>query len=214
MPRIAPRLLLVAPCVLLVGLLALQVWTEGPVTRVDQHVTLWLAAHRQPWLTRAMLLVSAAHQTWRLLAVTALLVAWLAIRRSWHLMPWLGVVPAGMLLNVALKNFFLRPRPELHEPLVRLATLSFPSGHAVAATVFYGAVGALVFAHSRRRGVRAAACVLGGLVVLLVAFSRVYLGAHYLSDVVAGIAVGGVCLALVPPPPDAAAEPRPAAVPE
>jgi membrane-associated phospholipid phosphatase len=181
---------------LLVGLLALQVWTEGPVTRIDQQVTLWLAAHRQASLTRAMLFVSAAHQTGKLLAFAALLAAWLAIRREWRLALRLLVIPVGMLLNVALKNLFMRPRPQLDEPLVQLATFSFPSGHAVASTVFYGSLCALAFARWRGAGARAAAVAMAMLMVLLVTFSRVYLGAHYLTDVVAGVAVGTICLVL------------------
>ena len=99
-----------------------------------------------------------------------------------------------MLLNVGLKNVFTRPRPVFEEPLVHLSTFSFPSGHAVASTVFYGALCALVLAHARSPAARAAAIVATVVMVLLVCFSRVYLGAHYLSDVVAGVCVGTLCL--------------------
>lgn len=190
------RLALVVACLLLVTVLGLQVWTDGPVTRLDADLTHWLAGRRQPWLTRAMLLVSEAHQTVRLLAVTALVAAWLAIRRDWPLLPRLLVVPAGMLLNAGLKQLFMRPRPQLDDPLVQLATLSYPSGHAVASTVFYGAACALVFARCRGPVARTLAVVAAVAMVLVVMFSRVYLGAHYLSDVVAGAAVGSLCLVL------------------
>jgi undecaprenyl-diphosphatase len=193
----ARRLALVLACIVLVALLALQVWTGGPVTRLDQRVTLWLAAHRSAALTAFMLLVSAAHQTKWLLAVTLLVAAGLAWRRDWPEVARLAVVPAGMLLNAGLKNVFGRPRPHLQDPLVHLLTLSFPSGHAAGSTVFYGALCALVFAHCRSRAIRATAVALASLIVMLVMFSRVYLGAHYLSDVVAGVAVGAICLALL-----------------
>lgn len=215
-----PRAALVIACLLLVALLGLQVWTDGPLTRIDEQVTLWLATNRQPWLTRAMLFVSTAHQTSQLLAATVLIAAWLAIRREWRALPILLVVPAGMLLNVGLKSFFMRPRPMLDEPLVQLATLSFPSGHAVASTVFYGAACGLVFARSRRRVVRAAALAIAVAMVLVVMFSRVYLGAHFLTDVIAGVAVGTACLALFLVPLErlatgqAPAEPRAPAQPE
>lgn len=192
---VTARLALVLACLLLVFLLALQVFIEGPVTQLDLELTRWLAAHRQVEVTRLMLFVSAAHQTAKVLAFTALLAAWLAIRRNWSLLPRLLVVPTGMLLNAELKLVFLRPRPHLDEPLVQLVTQSFPSGHAVAATVFYGAACALVFAHTRSRLARALAAGLAVAMVLLVCASRVYLGAHYLSDVVAGVAVGTICLA-------------------
>jgi undecaprenyl-diphosphatase len=143
-----------------------------------------------------MLLVSAAHQTKWLLAVTLVIAAVFAWRRHWPQVARLGVVPVGMLLNAGLKNVFRRPRPQLPDPLVHLATLSFPSGHAAASTVFYGALCALVFARWRSGAVRAAAIGVSAVMVLLVAFSRVYLGAHYLSDVVAGVALGAICLAL------------------
>lgn len=198
MPRIhhGRRLALVLACILLIALLALQVWSDGPVTRLDQQVTLWLAAHRRAWLTGFMLLVSAAHQTKWLLAATLLVALWLAWRRNWAQLARLGVVPAGMLLNAGLKTVFQRPRPHLQDPLVHLLTLSFPSGHAAASTVFYGALCALAFARWRRRAIRVVAVGLASAMVLLVAFSRVYLGAHYLSDVTAGVAVGAICLAL------------------
>jgi len=210
---VARRLALVLACVLTVGLLALQVWTDGPVTRLDEQVTLWLAAHRQPALTRVMLLVSDAHQTSRLLAVTALVAVWLALRRQGRQLARLAVVPAGMLLNAGLKQVFMRPRPALDDPLVRLATLSFPSGHAAASTVFYGALCALVFARFRQPALRAGAVAIAVAMVLAVTFSRVYLGAHYLSDVVAGVAAGTFCLTvclgllpLAPPGPGRAAD--------
>jgi membrane-associated phospholipid phosphatase len=192
----AGRLALVLACALLVALLALQVWTEGPVTRLDLRVTLWLAAHRSTGLTAFMRLVTNAHQTKWLLAATLAVAAWLAWRRHWPQVARLAVVPAGMLLNAGLKNLFQRPRPLAGEPLVHLLTLSFPSGHAAGSTVFYGALCALAFARWRSRAARATAVSLATLMVLLVTFSRVYLGAHYLSDVVAGIAVGAICLAL------------------
>jgi membrane-associated phospholipid phosphatase len=192
----AGRLAVVLACLVLVALLAFQVWTDGPVTRLDLRVTLWLAAHRTASLTGFMLLVSAAHENKWLLAVTLAVAVWLGWRHQWPQAARLAVVPAGMLLNAGLKNVFQRPRPHLQDPLVHYLTLSFPSGHAAGSTVFYGAVCALVFARWRNRTIRAVAVGLAALMVLLVAFSRVYLGAHYLSDVVAGVAVGGVCLAL------------------
>jgi undecaprenyl-diphosphatase len=183
-------------CAAVVALLAVQVLTQGPMTQVDQAVTLALAARRQPWLTEGMLWIADAHETVKLLAITALVAMWRVWRRDAGALRLLLVVPVAMLLNVALKVLMQRPRPQLHEPLVHLATFSFPSGHAVASTVFYGVMCALVFTHARSRAVRSAAALVAVAMVLLVAFCRVYLGAHYLSDVIAGVAVGIACLAV------------------
>ena len=160
------------------------------------RVSAWLAAHRTPGMTQAMLLASNVHETVKLLAVALAVAAWRRWRGDRAGAQSLLVVPVAELLNVGLKHVFHRMRPTVAEPLVHLSTFSFPSGHAVASTVFYGALCALAWRHTRSRGLRVLACVLGALLVSLVAFSRVYLGAHYASDVVAGIAVGTVCLAL------------------
>jgi tripartite-type tricarboxylate transporter receptor subunit TctC/membrane-associated phospholipid phosphatase len=137
-----------------------------------------------------MLLVSSVHQTGKLLAVSALLAVVLALHQGLAAGRPLLVVPLGMLVNLGLKDLFQRARPVFEDPLVQLATYSFPSGHAVASTVFYGALCVLVFAHTRSRAARAAACALGMAMVALVCFSRVYLGAHFPGDVLAGVAVG------------------------
>lgn len=194
--RTPPLLAPVLACLLLLAVLAQQVLAQGALTRVDQQLTLMLAAHRQPWLTPAMLWIADAHENVPLLAFTALVALWRVWRHDRAALRMLAVVPAGMLLNVGLKHLLQRPRPELPEPLVHLATFSFPSGHAVASTVFYGALCALVFTRVRSPVLRVLAALVGVVMVLLVAFNRVYLGAHYLSDVIAGIAVGLVCLAL------------------
>jgi undecaprenyl-diphosphatase len=186
----------VLACLAVVMLLALQVMTQGPMTRIDEAVTLFLASHRQPWLIQLMLWISDAHETLKLLAIAALVALWRGWRHDRAALRLLPVVPAGMLLNVGLKHLMQRPRPDLPEPLVHLVTYSFPSGHAVASTVFYGAMAALVFSHVRSPALRALAGVVAVVMVLLVTFSRVYLGAHYLSDVIAGVAVGIVCLIL------------------
>ena len=103
-------------------------------------------------------------------------------------------VPGGLVLNALLKLAFERARPALDHPLVHLTTFSFPSGHATGATVWWGFV--LVLWCSSRPG--AAARIAGTIavvaVVLLTALSRVYLGAHYPSDVLAGIAEGTLWL--------------------
>lgn len=186
--------LLPLACLAVIALLAWQVLSLGPVTVLDAQLTAWLAARRQPWLNAFMLAVTNGNDTVRLLGATVLIAFWRIWRQQQKDLACLAAVPAGMLLNVGLKNLFARPRPLLEEPLVHLSTFSFPSGHAVASTVFYGALCALVLAHARSPATRAAAIIAAVGMVLLVCFSRVYLGAHYLSDVLAGICVGTLCL--------------------
>jgi uncharacterized membrane protein YdjX (TVP38/TMEM64 family) len=101
-----------------------------------------------------------------------------------------------LLLNVILKLAYERLRPKFETPLVELATYSFPSGHTSAAVAFYGVLAAFLVSrfYDRRRR---AACVAGAIAaVALVGFSRIYLGAHYLSDVLAAACAATVWLVL------------------
>lgn len=192
-PRI--RWWIISVAVAVVVLLALLLTLGTSLAAFDQQVTQFLQARRTPWLSRVMLFVSDAHETVRILAVTLLLAMWRFIRGDRAAAMSLAVVPMGQLLNVGLKHLFQRPRPVVPEPLVHLVTYSFPSGHAVASTLLYGTVCALVLQRVSSRAWRGVAAVLAVVMILLVTSSRVYLGAHYLSDVIAGVAVGAACLA-------------------
>lgn len=104
------------------------------------------------------------------------------------------VLGGAQLLNLILKLSFHRSRPEV--AFVQLDTYSFPSGHAMASTAAYGAVAYLAWSRLRTRRSRVLLGVAVALLVALIGFSRLYLGVHYLSDVLAGIAGGAFWLAL------------------
>lgn len=196
------RWTLVAVATAVVLLLAALLTFGTALAAVDHQVTQFLLVRRVPGLSRVMLFISDSHETVRLLAAAVLLAMWRLYRKDGAAAMTLAVVPLGELLNLGLKQIFQRPRPVVPEPLVHLSTYSFPSGHAVASTLFYAAVCALVLQRTQSRGWRIAAVSGAVSMVLLVGFSRVYLGAHYVSDVLAGIAVGVACVALAlrPPP--------------
>ena len=98
---------------------------------------------------------------------------------------------AGMPLSDGVKLLVHRPRPDVPWRLIDLPTSpSFPSGHALESTIVYGGLALTAGRRLRRRGMRAAAFVLGGALPLLIGFSRVYLGVHYFTDVLAGWAAG------------------------
>jgi undecaprenyl-diphosphatase len=91
---------------------------------------------------------------------------------------------------VLAKNIFQRPRPHFDEPLVTLASYSFPSGHAAGTTVFWGFVCVLAWSWPARAPIRRALGAIAPAMVVLTCASRVYLGAHWLTDVVAGVCEG------------------------
>ncbi len=179
--------------------LAEDVETVDHITVVDLHWANWLHAHASPVLTQVMLAVSTLHNMLSMSVLTILLAIFLQWRgyRDW-LLGLILVVPGGILINTLFKFVFARARPHFMDPIVTLTSYSFPSGHVAGSTLFYGFLAVFYISHTGSL-VRRVATVAGALVmVTLVAFSRMYLGAHFLSDVLAaffeGLAWLGSCL--------------------
>ena len=179
------------------GGLAEDVATADRITILDLKLANWLHAHAIPALTHTMLTVSTLHGVLSISIMTLALAAFFAWRRhrDWLLALALAV-PGGMLLNTVLKRVFERARPHFDDSIVTLATYSFPSGHVAGSTLFYGILAAFLIANARSGARRAAIAILALLLVALVAASRMYLGAHYFSDVVAAFVESVAWLAL------------------
>jgi undecaprenyl-diphosphatase len=96
----------------------------------------------------------------------------------------------GWVLNWALKSAFDRPRPDIVPHLREVMTSSFPSGHALTSAAVYMTLGVLVMRIARTRTASSFALAVAVLVTVLVGASRVFLGVHYPSDVLAGWLVG------------------------
>lgn len=186
---VAAGLLLTAVLVFLE--LAEDVWVNEGFAW-DTTIMLGIHSMSRPWLDRFFMLVTQTAGSLIVLPVLGTAV-WFW-RRDWHLLATLFIISfAGMtLLNALLKLIFARPRPDLFPPLVVEHSYSFPSGHTMAAISYYGLLALVLWELDRRWW-----AVLAGLWVPLVALSRVYLGAHYPSDVLASLAVGAIWLVMV-----------------
>ena len=179
------------------GRIAEDVFTAGKIVALDLQVSSWFYVHTTPALTAFFLVITNLHGTVGALALTLLLIFLLAQKRAWDWVLRAALaVPLGMLLNVLLKNIFQRARPSFEHPLLTLTTYSFPSGHAAAATLLYGVLGAYLVCTCKGWRRALAAC-LAVAMVALVGLSRIYLGAHYLSDVAAAVASSVGWLAVV-----------------
>ena len=99
-----------------------------------------------------------------------------------------------VILNALLKIIVQRPRPEGFR-LIEEAGYSFPSGHSMVAMAFFGLLIWMIWRHHRHDAMRVVWCVVFGLVIVMVGVSRIYLGIHYASDVIAGFCVSLVWLA-------------------
>jgi membrane-associated phospholipid phosphatase len=162
--------------------------TGDPIVRWDVTFAGWLHAHSVAVLISAFKVVTLAGNVAVLAVVTVGAAAWLLRRRAFNEALLVCAVGFGIeVLNAGLKLAFHRPRPLL--AYVHLETYSFPSGHAAGAAATYGVLIFLIARHGRPR--RRVACGLLFLItVSAIGFSRLYLEAHYLSDVLAGFSVG------------------------
>jgi undecaprenyl-diphosphatase len=165
---------------------------EG-LSSFDTHILTWLAAHRVPYVTAFIMFLTQHAWVVAVLGVSGCVVAILHIRR--HHAALVGFIGALGLVNVIvmlLKAGIDRPRPlayELYSPYGE----SFPSGHTADAVVLFGFVAFLIF-HLAPKQWKVPGVILAWAAALFVAYTRLYLGVHYLSDVVAGASIGFICL--------------------
>lgn len=143
------------------------------------------------WLQTAMLDITALGSSTVLTLIVALAVSYLlAIRRRLLAAIVVASVAGGVVLNALLKISFARPRPEIVVPLVNESSMSFPSGHAANSATIYLTLAILLASTRTQPHVRHVIIAGALLVTMLVGVSRIYLGVHWPSDVVAGWAVG------------------------
>jgi membrane-associated phospholipid phosphatase len=179
------------------GWIAEDVVTGDPLTVVDMNIAVWLHLHATPTLTDAMIFISLL-ASWPVVMGICLIMALALVRERlyYRLLALTLTVPVGMLLNVMLKIAFHRSRPTWDDPILMLETFSFPSGHAMGATLLYGFLAAFGVRNVQAWRWRVLAVLAAGMLIVLIGFSRIYLGVHYLSDVLAGMAAGSAWLAL------------------
>lgn len=188
-------LLASAAAIVLFVLIASNVTGNTNLVAFDLDVAQWFHQRATPTLTRVALLYTHLHGTIGVLSMSAVLMLYLASRKDWR---WLIAVPVtvvgGMLVNYWLKHVFLRVRPVFEQPLLVMESYSFPSGHTVGATVFYSVLAAYLCSRPANHGWGRRSIIIGLalLLTILTALSRIYLGVHYFSDVVAGM-LEGVC---------------------
>lgn len=181
----------------LFGGIAEDVVSGDPLTLVDLRVAQWFHEHATPFLTQAMQVVTNIHGPLPVTAAVVLLAAYLAWKKNWYWLICLGAtVPFGMLLNVLMKYAFHRARPGFDVPIPALTTYSFPSGHVAGATLLYGVLAGMLLARIEAWRWRVMIVLVALAMVVLVAITRLYLGVHYLSDVLAAFAEGVAWLAL------------------
>lgn len=169
----------------------------GRLQDLDDFILDWFQSVHRHWLDRVMIDLSALGGV----AVSALIVSFtvgllLALKRSRTALFVLAAALGGAALMQTVKVIIGRQRPTIPTPLVIEYTHSFPSGHSMLSAVIFLTLALIAAAVVPRRRVRVYLVVSSLLIVLMIGVSRLYLGVHYFSDVVAGW-VGGLAWAVL-----------------
>ena len=164
---------------------------EGRFANLDLLVGGALASNRSERLSAAMsvLTMLGDHRFLALATPAVALTLWFSKHHVSALL-FAGSVVGGFGLSTLIKLAVARARPDLWVALVSETTYSYPSGHTVMATVFFGGLAAIVFHLSKNRLARFLAALGAFLAALAVAVTRIYLGAHWTTDTIAGMLTG------------------------
>jgi undecaprenyl-diphosphatase len=162
---------------------------EQETTAYDRAISLTLHRLDSPIMDTAMRAFTFLGSFPAVAAVALAVAIWLLRRRDKAGAAMLiGVAAVSEMLNLALKETFQRARPSLFAEIATLHSYSFPSGHAMSSAAIYGAV-AVLWGRAYPGHTRAARLIAAAL-VLLIGTSRIYLGVHWFTDVIAGVAAG------------------------
>jgi membrane-associated phospholipid phosphatase len=168
-------------------LLGLKIRQQDWLVRFDHSFSASLHEHstvNAVWIFR---LVSGFGDGSTLASISLFFLVVLAVTRNWRLFfLWTITLPGAGILNQFLKNTLQRQRPQLLHPWIAESGWSFPSGHAMCSLVIYGLLAYSICFLPISRTLRLPFGFLTILLVIAIGFSRLYLGAHYLSDVMAG----------------------------
>ncbi len=176
--------------------LAESLQEESPrLHAVDRDIHDWAVDTRTPVSTHFLTILTIIGTPAGLGVLIVIAAVLLGLRKRWRWGAYLIVTcGVGGLLNLQLKAFFARARPDLAEALRDAHGYSVPSGHAMGSTIVFGAFAYLAFRILNKWRPRAAALAFCCAMILAICASRIYLGVHWISDVAAGIAAGLIWL--------------------
>jgi len=171
---------------------------EGETRHFDDVTRAAVHTLASPALTTAMRGISFLGSTLFLTAATIFAVAWFALRKWGREAKLFALTMIGAsLLNTTLKLAFRRPRPVPYFDLSAPETYSFPSGHALASCCFFAGLAAILSGRIRSKRARTIMWIAAAAMFGLIGLSRIYLGVHYTTDVIAGFAAALIWILVV-----------------
>ncbi len=167
------------------------VLTGEPLAAVDRAVLEYVLYFRTPHVTRFMLAYTRLGGPYAVISAGAVVSVVLAVKRRFdYLSGFLAAIAGASVIDLALKAAVRRPAPIVENHLIILQGWSFPSSHAMTSVVFYGMIGYFLAREMKSLRLRLLIALVFVFNAFLIGFSRIYLQAHYLSDVLAGYAGG------------------------
>lgn len=169
------------------------------VGEFDTYIGEFVRGFRAPWLTDLFTGITHLGDFTFIVILLLTFTAYFLIRKKqWQTPLWyiLTVALGAGLLNQLMKFLFQRPRPDEVFHLVEQGGYSFPSGHSMGSMITYGALLFLVFQFAKTPVIRWLAVIVLCSLILLIGYSRVYLGVHYPSDIIGGFSLGAAWLVL------------------
>ncbi|MGF6970738.1 magnesium-transporting ATPase (P-type)/membrane-associated phospholipid phosphatase [Paraburkholderia sp. WC7.3g] len=187
-------LLIIGSAWLFLGVLE-DVLAKDPLVQFDLVVYRYLQDVRLPSLDSVMVAISELGDAAVILPVVLAVLAWFIWRRLWQsAIYWLAAIGGAGIIVKLLKLALHRPRPNPYS--VGAESFSFPSSHATLSVVAYGFL-AFLLCHDQRHRARTAIVVAAAIGIALIASSRLYLGVHWVSDVLAGMSLGLAWIAVL-----------------
>jgi len=188
------NLMVITPLILPQNCVALAM--ANPLAGPDHEVAGWFHAHLTHTFVSVLRVFTEFGSSEWIGVVLFFAVLFFIWKRWWpSLVTLIVAVPGGMLLNELVKVLVHRPRPFLAGWFVDWSGYSFASGHTIGATLLYGQLALFILPMMKRRRWRTLTVSGAALLIALVGFSRIALGAHFLTDVLAAISFGMIWLA-------------------
>jgi len=193
--------LIIAFIISLFSLLAFSVMAllvrRNTIVSFDSNIISYVQGLEAPWLTTVMRFFTFIGDTIPviLLSLVSLFILYKVLNHRAELILFIAVIGGANIIFLTLKMFFQRARPDLHR-LAEATNYSFPSGHATMAFALYGVLTFLLWRHINTSFKRTNHIIVSSIVILSIGISRIYLGVHYPSDILAGYFISAFWLTL------------------
>lgn len=178
------------------GFIAVLVSKHSIIT-FDRTIIYYVQGFETPMLTTIMKLFTFIGKTVPVVVISLLSIFFLykVLKHRSELVLFIAVILGADILYATLKQLFHRARPDLHR-LAEASNYSFPSGHATMAFALYGVLTFLLWRHISTRLGRTVLIIISVFMILAIGISRIYLGVHYPSDIIAGYFISAFWLTL------------------